>query len=653
MALLGLKVSLTAVELQSAAISLVRSTTGDVYLGNAATVRPTPVAAAAAPASAAKSAGPDNGFPEISAILHTVDQGLELPLDLAIQAGFRNLSLVGGTINVWDAINRRQRRFGETDFDVAIDAGSRGLKASIATSGYAGRWSGNLERTEDPETGTHQISGVFSQLTLADIFPQIDGTKSSASADIPLYGRANVGFGRDGAVESATLRLDVGAGVFSTGSDDESVLLDEATVKLNWDVPNRVIMVEPSPIYFGKTRGVATGWVRPSGEPGAGRYAFDLQSLGAVLAARDANAPPIVADRLAVSGEVDLPGKLLDIKDFAIQTAAGSLALAGTVGFEGGSPSLALAATLSPMPVATLKQMWVPFLAAGARRWVLSNITDGTIESAQFEATVPAGVLDGRHPQMPDGGLQLKLRLKDIAFKTIGDLPPVVGATGNAVLSGKSLGIDVEGARIEVPSGKTVAVDTGAFAIDDVFDPAPVGVAEIQLSGPIASLGEIADAKPLEVLAQRDLSPDDLSGTASATISMRLPLDKDVDELGGAMDWKVTVVGKAMASARPIEGRTFSDADVTIVVTPDNFVASGTATIDGVPADVSLSQPLGNGARRAAAVSSSPGFPSTRRRGRGWVWAWTTSSTAPSAPRSAVSRTVTASITTSTFRRRG
>ncbi|SDB11342.1 YhdP family protein [Bauldia litoralis] len=593
-ALFGVRVSVTAVELHDVALSLVRSMAGEVYLGDEATTTSTALAAKAIPATADRS-GPDGGFPELTAILQIVDQGLALPLDLAISAGFRNLTLVDGTITVWDAVNQRERRFGETDFDLVINAESRGLTATIATSGYAGRWSGTLERTEDQRDGTHALSGVFSQLTLADLFPGFGGSEGSASADIPLYGRANVGFDSDGAVASATLRLDVGAGVFSTGSEDESVLLDEATLKLDWDVANRIIVVEPSPVFFGETRGIATGWVRPAGGTGGGRYAFDIQSRGAVLAAKDANAPPIVAERLGISGILDLPGRLLDIEDLSVQSASGSMTLAGTVGFEEEGTSLALAASLSPMPVATLKQMWVPFLAPGARRWVLANITGGAIESGQFEATVPPGVLDATHPQMPDDGLKLDLALKDVSFRTLGGLPPVVGASGHAVLSGSTFGLDVAAARVALASGDTVTIDAGAFAIDDVFAPSPVGVVELELSGSASGLGEIADAEPLKVLAHRDLSPGDLSGQATAAISLRLPLDLPEEELGDAMEWKVTVVGEGLASKRPIEGRTFADADVTLVVTDDNFAASGTATIDGVRADVSFSQPLGSG----------------------------------------------------------
>jgi hypothetical protein len=194
---------------------------------------------------------------------------------------------------------------------------------------------------------------------------------------------------------------------------------------------------------------------------------------------------------------------------------------------------------------------------------------------------------------MPDNGLKLNLRLEDIDFKVFGDLPPITGASGNLVLAGKTFGVDVEGAEVRVASGETVKIDAGAFAIDDVFDPTAVGIAEVHMTGAASAFGEIVDARPLEVLSRRSLSPDDLSGSADVAVSVRLPLEKDEDELGDAMDWTVTVEGHGLASRAPIEGRMFDKADITMVVTKDNVAVNGTADIDGVSAGVSLSQPLG------------------------------------------------------------
>ena len=116
--------------------------------------------------------------------------------------------------------------------------------------------------------------------------------------------------------------------------------------------------------------------------------------------------------------------------------------------------------------------MWPPFLAPGARRWAMRNIVEGRIASARFEAAVPAGVLFKREPpKMPPKAFNLDLQLEDVTFRTFGELPPISGASGHAVLAGSTFSVDLEKGVVRTPSGASVAVGAGAFAIDNVFDP--------------------------------------------------------------------------------------------------------------------------------------------------------------------------------------
>jgi hypothetical protein len=241
----------------------------------------------------------------------------------------------------------------------------------------------------------------------------------------------------------------------------------------------------------------------------------------------------------------------------------------------------------------------------------MHNMVDGRIASARFEAAVPAGVLFGREPpKMAPEAFNLDLQLEDVTVRTFGEMPPISEASGHAVLAGSTFGINVDHGVVRTPSGATITVGAGAFAIDDVFDPKSEGVVEVQLAGSAASLGEVANAGPFFVLDHRGIAPADLSGKADASVSVRLPLDMDEGtDPGAQVDWKVTVSGTGLASRKPIEGRLFSDADVTIAVTKDQVKVNGTAEIDGVAAAVSIAQPLsedggdGAGARQAASLA--------------------------------------------------
>jgi hypothetical protein len=259
------------------------------------------------------------------------------------------------------------------------------------------------------------------------------------------------------------------------------------------------------------------------------------------------------------------------------------------------------------MDIATWKRMWPVFVAPGARRWALDNISAGRIASARFDAAVPAGVLfRPEPPQLDLEQLRLDLQLEGVTVSTFGGLPPVSRASGHAVLAGTTFGVDVTSGEVRTPAGRSVKVTAGAFAIDDVFDPSSDGVVEVRLSGAADAIGELADAEPFHALARRDLVPADLSGIAEVTVSARVPLELAADD---DVWWKVTARGTDLASRKPLEGRRFRDADVTIVVTGDAVSIDGTAEVDGVMAAVSLAQPLTRdgsnapGAQQAAALT--------------------------------------------------
>jgi len=246
------------------------------------------------------------------------------------------------------------------------------------------------------------------------------------------------------------------------------------------------------------------------------------------------------------------------------------------------------------MDLLTLKQMWIPFIAPGARRWVMQHVLGGRLAEGKFDAAVPTAMLFSRQkPAIPEDQLQLSMRLEDVAFTTYGELPPVLHASGNLVLAGQTFGLDVDGAEVRVPSGAKVDVTAGAFAIANAFQHGPEGDIELELSGDASAIGEIADAKPFMALSRRQITPSDLSGKADVSVSVKMPLLIGMTE--SDVDWKVTVNATGLASKTPVEGRTFSDANVVISATPDEVAINGKAKIDGVPADVRMSQPLTTG----------------------------------------------------------
>ena len=134
-------------------------------------------------------------------------------------------------------------------------------------------------------------------------------------------------------------------------------------------------------------------------------------------------------------------------------------------------------------------------------------------------------------------------------FTTVGNLPPIDHASGNAVLAGTTFGVDLEGGVVKVPSGADVAINAGAFAVANTVSNSPVGRIELSLSGDAGPLGEIANSETVRgartgARSNRPTSP------APPTPRSRSRCRSAQGTTGADVDWRVSINAKNLKSAR-------------------------------------------------------------------------------------------------------
>ena len=184
--LLAFRVDIHAVELNDAELAFVRSDTGAVYLGNAATEHQTARKRPNPPPNVLPGRDASGGFPDLLAAMQILDRGIEPAINSAIKEGLQRFTFNNGTVQVWDAERAQERRFPRSDLTITGDPVTTALSATFATSGYGGRWTAEVERDVDAGSGARTMSAVFSQLTLADILPRLGDSEGPVTADIPL-----------------------------------------------------------------------------------------------------------------------------------------------------------------------------------------------------------------------------------------------------------------------------------------------------------------------------------------------------------------------------------------------------------------------------------------------------------------------------------
>ena len=142
-----------------------------------------------------------------------------------------------------------------------------------------------------------------------------------------------------------------------------------------------------------------------------------------------------------------------------------------------------MAASFSPMDVAQLKQMWMPFVATDARNWVMDHIFAGRILSGQFEAAVPPGYMWTAQPvRLTDDMMRLDIQMDGVSLATFGELPPITNAAGQHFARRFDFWRRPRQWRGEGAVGHC-QVDAGAFAISNLAARPADGVIELELSG--------------------------------------------------------------------------------------------------------------------------------------------------------------------------
>ncbi|MFO1184275.1 MAG: AsmA-like C-terminal domain-containing protein [Bauldia sp.] len=603
LALLMLHVTLRSVELNQPVLAFARDAGGGVMLGRSATGVGEGDKADEPGADSPRNAGapePAGGFPDIFNALQILDRGLEPTVAKALQAGFERFSMVQATVEIADNLTAGGTRvFSRADLQAVLDRGTNGASVTLTAPGYAGRWTAKTELRAEPGTGERLLAAEFSQLSLADIFPRVGLDDSPIASDIPFFGRASVRFSPTGEIADASMQLDLGAGNVVFRGEQESILLDEASLKLRWDVANKAILIDPSRYAAGKSRGTLTGVVRPLGGPADRRFAFEIKADDAILAPRDVAAPPLSAQLLTVNGVADLPRKRINFDKAELVAGNNTLTATGWMGFEGKTPSVNLAAQFSPMPAAVVKQIWPPFIAGPARKWVVEHVSGGRIAAGDFKAAIPGGLLwNSERPVIPEDNLKLKLRLEDVTFTTIGDVPPITRASGNAAIAGSTFGLDIDHGEIRMPSGKTVTINAGAFAVANTAPLNPGANLELALAGDAGAMAELSNVKPFSALDKQSIDPKAIAGSATAGISAKWQMRPQVTEAD--IEWRVNAAIDNFASAAPISGHAIREGKMNLSASPAEVSINGRAKIDGVTANLAMTVPLGENAKAAS-----------------------------------------------------
>ncbi len=311
---------------------------------------------------------------------------------------------------------------------------------------------------------------------------------------------------------------------------------------------------------------------------------FDLAGGAGTIEAPRPWAP---GTRFAVAG-VTAVGRLGDrlqklaLDDLSLDFGDSALTVNGTVGGDWDRPDAALQVVARAVPIDALDDWWPHEVLPDARRWVVANVSGGTIEEFVLRLDVPGD--EWGMVNLPADRVDGRLSIDGATVLYHDALPPAWGV--RAVGRFDSLGLNME-----IGGGQSGPLTIRGGAIEMRGSPNAPGMARILMSvaGGSGETLAVLDQPPFRFVQSLTLDPARVSGSVAGDLTIRFPLVDAVEfdqvDISVVADLSDIAIAPG-ASGEPLAGRLVHDGSGKLVFEKGGIDLVVEARIDGVPGTV-------------------------------------------------------------------
>ncbi|WP_137929960.1 YhdP family protein [Mesorhizobium comanense] len=450
------------------------------------------------------------------------------------------------------------------------------------------------------DVAAHRITELDAKLDLADASVASAGSGKLGTVALKLTGSEGSGATPSrltAALSSTGSVLDLGTRGLLPADVDVDATLVNGSNKIQVD--KLLLKTGRSSFDFGGSIGPKPATGAAGEEPS---YRYDLTSDGSTLAPSESPEPALTF-LARIAGVYQTRSHKLVAEQIAVRSSQSSEVL-GTAAVEfvdGKAPGINLALNVHDMPVSHVKQLWPWFSARNARLWVLDNLFGGRVVDANLQFQVVPDRLGNGVP-LSANEVFGRFQIEGSRFDTAGRIPPIRDAVGVVGFHGNDVDISLSSGTVFMPSGRTVAASNGTLTVKEANHPPVIGALDIDVEGEAPAVAELASYEPINAMRHVGFLPDDLSGSVTGHVKADIPLQSGVDT--SKLDWLVSLDYTGLSLAKPFEGQTVTDADGSITVDPEKAVISAKASLNGIPAELDLIEPLAdNGPPRSRKVA--------------------------------------------------
>jgi hypothetical protein len=277
---------------------------------------------------------------------------------------------------------------------------------------------------------------------------------------------------------------------------------------------------------------------------------------------------------LALRGRYGAVGERLTLDELVLGLPTAAITLRATAEHLSGAATIEGSLAVASMPIDDLRKYWPPEFGANPRRWILANMSHGTIRDAsvRFAAQRAGGTIDvGR----ADG----QLSVEGARVRYIRAQPRIEQVSGLVRFDTRHFDIAVRAGRL-----RGLNIDSAQLTITGLEAPDQLMAIQVAVSGPVADALALLDLPPFGYIRRFGIAPQSVGGDMTAQLSLRFPLIDRLtfDDLGLG----VTAALRGLRVPKVVRDLDLTDGRFDLNLDKAGMGMIGDAQIGGVPAMV-------------------------------------------------------------------
>ncbi|MGE3829608.1 MAG: DUF3971 domain-containing protein [Parvibaculaceae bacterium] len=473
-------------------------------------------------------------------------------------------------------------------------------------------WRAELSASFRKEDRSFSVSGRIFDLVPADIADEIFALSKLAQVKLPLSGHVELEFDENANIRKGSAEFTASAGeVGFPGFIAEPLSVDEGLLRLDFDPSTGGVIIGDSTLLVSGSQAQLSGRIDPIREPDR-----RLTALSIAINARNLNLDKqgtvkdaVAIDRVEFKGTASIHEARLDVEDLIVMTGDAGVRVRGS--FTGGERSVGIrvAGRIRDLPAPILKKLWPPIISPKTRQWVTENIKSGRVTEGEFTVNLPVNALaDGlRDKFIPNEAISARFGLADVQTSYFRDLPLITGASGEGHLKGNEFLLTLDQGKVILPSGREIALKNGRMTMTSLLAPITPAVIQVQGISGVAAVVEYMDLPALNLLSKSGVDLPKISGDATVSLSLDLPLRKDNSEVS-AKEVAVKVSAKAAirnASVKDaLNGVDLTDGKLDFTIADGVIKTQGPVKLNGIPAKLSWTREPGPEGEQTAVIET-------------------------------------------------